>query len=141
MADNDKIIEEVTSADYKYGFTTNIEQEFALKGLTEDTVRFISAKKNEPEWLLEWRLKGFRAWLKMEQPEWQNVHFPKIDFQSIIYYAATKKKKQVNSLDDIDPEIRATYEKLGIPIQEQKILAGVAVDYVMDSESVITTFR
>ncbi|MDB5283559.1 MAG: FeS assembly protein SufB [Bacteroidota bacterium] len=141
MAENDKIIDEVTTNDYKYGFVTNIEQEFALKGLTEDTVRFISAKKNEPEWLLDWRLKAFSTWLKMEQPQWQNVHFPKIDFQSIIYYAAQKKKKKIESLDDVDPEIRATYDKLGIPIQEQKILAGVAVDYVMDSESVITTFR
>lgn len=141
MAESDKIIEEVTSGDYKYGFVTNIEQEFAEKGLTEDTVRFISAKKEEPEWMLEWRLKAFRAWEKMKQPEWQNVHFPPINFQDIIYYAATRKKKKLESLDDIDPEIRATYEKLGIPIQEQKILAGVAVDYVMDSESVVTTFR
>ncbi len=141
MAENDKIIDEVVANDYKYGFTTNIEQEFAAVGLSEDTVRFISAKKNEPEWMLEWRLKAYKAWLKMEQPKWQNVHFPNIDFQSIIYYAAQKKKKVINSLDDVDPEIRATYDKLGIPIQEQKLLAGVAVDYVMDSESVITTFR
>ncbi len=91
--------------------------------------------------MLEWRLKAFRAWLKMEQPKWQNVHFPEINFQDIIYYAAAKQKKKINSLEDLDPEIRATYEKLGIPIQEQKVLAGVAVDYVMDSESVITTFR
>ncbi len=141
MAENDKIIDEVVANDYKYGFTTNIEQEFAAIGLSEDTVRFISAKKNEPGWMLEWRLKAFRAWLKMEQPKWQNVHFPEIDFQSIYYYAAQKKKKVINSLDDVDPEIRNTYDKLGIPIQEQKLLAGVAVDYVMDSESVITTFR
>jgi Fe-S cluster assembly protein SufB len=141
MQDSDKIIEEVTRSDYKYGFTTDIEQEFATVGLTEDTVRFISAKKNEPEWMLEWRLKAYKAWLQMEQPKWQNVTFPKIDFQSIIYYAAQKKKKKIESLDDVDPEIRATYDKLGIPIQEQKMLAGVAVDYVMDSESVITTFR
>lgn len=141
MQDSDKIIEEVTGSDYKYGFTTDIEQEFATIGLSEDTVRFISAKKNEPEWMLEWRLKAYSAWLKMEQPKWQNVTFPKIDFQSIIYYAAQKKKKKIESLDDVDPEIRATYDKLGIPIQEQKMLAGVAVDYVMDSESVITTFR
>ncbi|MCX6199241.1 MAG: Fe-S cluster assembly protein SufB [Bacteroidetes bacterium] len=141
MAENDKIIDEVVGNDYKYGFTTNIEQEFAAVGLSEDTVRFISAKKNEPEWMLEWRLKAYKAWLKMEQPKWQNVHFPNIDFQSIIYYAAQKKKKVINSLDDVDPEIRSTYDKLGIPIQEQKLLAGVAVDYVMDSESVITTFR
>ncbi len=141
MSDNDKIIEEVTSSDYKYGFVTDIEQEFAAKGLTEDTVRFISEKKGEPEWMLEWRLKAYRAWIKMEQPHWQNVQFPLIDFQSIIYYAVAKKKRKINSLEDLDPEIRATYEKLGIPIQEQKVLAGVAVDYVMDSESVITTFR
>lgn len=141
MAENDKIIEEVVASDYKYGFTTNIEQEFAAKGLSEETVRFISAKKNEPEWMLEWRLKAFSAWQKMKQPEWQNVHFPEINFQDIIYYAAQKKKKEIKSLDDVDPEIRATYDKLGIPIQEQKLLAGVAVDYVMDSESVITTFR
>jgi len=141
MAENDKIIDEVVANDYKYGFTTNIEQEFAAIGLSEDTVRFISAKKEEPEWMLEWRLKAYKAWLKMEQPKWQNVHFPEIDFQSIFYYAAQKKKKVINSLDDVDPEIRNTYDKLGIPIQEQKLLAGVAVDYVMDSESVITTFR
>ena len=141
MAENDKIIDEVVANDYKYGFTTNIEQEFAAVGLSEDTVRFISAKKEEPEWMLDWRLKAYKAWLKMEQPKWQNVHFPEIDFQSIIYYAAQKRKKVINSLDDVDPEIRNTYDKLGIPIQEQKLLAGVAVDYVMDSESVITTFR
>lgn len=141
MAESDKIIDEVTQSDYKYGFVTDIEADEAPKGLSEDIVRFISAKKNEPEWMLEWRLKAYKAWLQMEQPEWQNVNFPNIDFQNIIYYSAPKQKKKVESLDDIDPEIRATYEKLGIPIQEQKILAGVAVDYVMDSESVITTFR
>ncbi len=141
MADNDKIIEEVTTGEYKYGFVTDIEQEFAAVGLNEDTVRFISKKKEEPEWMLEWRLQAFRAWEKMEQPQWQNLNFPAVNYQEIIYYAATKKKKKVESLDDIDPEIRATYDKLGIPIQEQNILAGVAVDYVMDSESVITTFR
>ena len=142
MAENDKIIDEVTTSDYKYGFVSNIEQEFAPIGLTEDIAKFISNNKStNPLWMLEWRLKAFRAWQKMVQPEWQNVHFPDIDFQKIIYYAATRNKKKINSLDDVDPEIRATYEKLGIPIQEQKILAGVAVDYVMDSESVITTFR
>ncbi len=141
MAENDAILEDHISSDYKYGFTTNIEQEFAAIGLTEDTVRFISAKKEEPEWMLDWRLKAFAAWQKMKQPKWQNVHFPEINFQDIIYYAAQKKKKKLESLDDIDPEIRDTYNKLGIPIQEQKLLAGVAVDYVMDSESVVTTFR
>lgn len=137
----DTVLQEHIDNDYKYGFTTNIEQEFAPIGLDENTVRFISAKKNEPEWMLEWRLKAFAAWKTMKQPNWQNVHFPEIDFQNIIYYAAAKKKKEIKSLDDIDPEIRATYDKLGIPIQEQKLLAGVAVDYVMDSESVVTTFR
>lgn len=141
MAESDKIIDEVTQSDYKYGFVTQIEADEAPKGLSEDIVRFISAKKNEPEWMLEWRLKAYRAWLKMEQPKWQNLQFPQVNFQDIIFYSAPKQKKKVESLDDIDPEIRATYEKLGIPIQEQKILAGVAVDYVMDSESVITTFR
>lgn len=141
MSDSDKIIEEVTGSDYKYGFVTNIEQEMAQKGLTEDTVRFISAKKDEPEWFLEWRLKAFRIWEKMKEPEWANVHYPKINFQDIIYYAAQKKKNKLNSLDEVDPELLKTYEKLGIPIQEQKLLAGVAVDFVMDSESVLTTFR
>jgi len=141
MAENDKIIAEITEGDYKYGFVTSIEQEFAKKGLTEDTVRFISEKKGEPEWMLDWRLKAFRNWQKMEEPHWQNVTFPPINYQEIIYYAASKKKKKIESLDDVDPEIRSTYDRLGIPIQEQKILAGVAVDYVMDSESVITTFR
>ncbi|MCS6818862.1 MAG: Fe-S cluster assembly protein SufB [Chitinophagales bacterium] len=137
----DDILQEHIESDYKFGFTTPIEQEFAPPGLNEDIIRFISAKKNEPEWMLNWRLEAFHAWQKMKHPHWQNVRFPEIDFQSIIYYAAPKKKKEIKSLDDIDPEIRATYEKLGIPIQEQKMLAGVAVDYVMDSESVITTFR
>ena len=137
----DTALQDHIDNDYKYGFTTDIEQEFAPIGLDETTVRFISAKKNEPEWMLEWRLQAFKSWKMMKQPKWSSVHFPEIDFQNIIYYAATKNKKVINSLDDIDPEIRATYEKLGIPIQEQKLLAGVAVDYVMDSESVVTTFR
>jgi len=137
----DTALQDHIDNDYKYGFTTDIEQEFAPIGLDETTVRFISAKKNEPEWMLEWRLQAFKAWKMMKHPKWSSVHYPEIDFQSIIYYAATKNKKVINSLDDIDPEIRATYEKLGIPIQEQKLLAGVAVDYVMDSESVVTTFR
>jgi len=141
MSDSDKIIEEVTSSDYKYGFVTQIDEDRAPKGLTEDTVRFISMKKREPEWMLEWRLKAYKAWLKMEMPHWQNVNFPKIDFQDMVFYSAPKQKKKIESLEDVDPEIRATYDKLGIPIQEQKLLAGVAVDYVMDSESVITTFR
>src|SRR5688500_5557305 len=103
MPDNDLILEEVTSSDYKYGFVTDIEQEMAPKGLNEDIVRFISAKKEEPEWMLNWRLRAYREWLKMEEPKWPNVHYPKIDFQEIIYYAAHKPKKELGSLDEVDP--------------------------------------
>lgn len=141
MSDQNQILEDLTSSDYKYGFVTDIEQEFAPKGLTEETIRFISAKKEEPEWMLEWRLKAFREWQKMPEPEWANVHFPKVDFQDIIYYAAPKPKKKLNSLDEVDPEILKTLEKLGISIDEQKRLTGVAVDVVMDSVSVKTTFQ
>ncbi|HQO31301.1 MAG TPA: Fe-S cluster assembly protein SufB [Chitinophagales bacterium] len=137
----DQILEEITSSEYKYGFTTDIEQEFAPKGLSEDTVRFISAKKEEPEWMLEWRLKAFREWQKMTEPEWANVHFPKVDFQKIIYYSAPKPKKELTSLDEVDPESLKTFEKLGISLDEQKRLSGVAVDVVFDSVSVKTTFQ
>lgn len=137
---NDIIAEQVQS-EYKYGFVTNIEQEFAEKGLNENIIRFISAKKNEPEWMLDWRLKAFAIWQKMELPAWQNLKIPTINFQDIIYYAAPKKKAKLNSLDEVDPELLRTYEKLGLPKEEQKILAGVAVDFVMDSESVFTTFK
>lgn len=140
MQDQD-ILDKVTSTEYQYGFVTDIETEVALKGLTEDTVKFISAKKNEPQWMLDWRLKAFRNWQKMEEPDWQNVHYPKIDFQDIIYYAAPKKKPQLNSLDEVDPELIKTFEKLGISLDEQKRLTGVAVDVVMDSVSVKTTFK
>ncbi len=139
--ENDDILEQVTSSEYKYGFVTNIESDDAPKGLNEDIVRFISAKKNEPEWLLEWRLKAYRHWLTMEQPEWANVTFPSIDFQDIIYYSAPKQKIAPNSLDEIDPELRKTFEKLGISLQEQKRLTGVAVDAVIDSVSIATTFK
>lgn len=141
MSEDDKILEEATSGEYKFGFVTNIEQEIAAIGLNEDVVRFISAKKNEPEWLLEYRLKAFKIWQNMEEPNWAHVQYPKIDFQSISYYAAPKEKKKLNSLDEADPELIRTYERLGIPIEEQKILAGVAVDFVMDSESVFTSFK
>jgi Fe-S cluster assembly protein SufB len=141
MQQNDQILSEATAGEYKYGFVTNIEQETAAKGLTEDTIKFISAKKNEPEWMLEWRLKAFKAWQQMKEPTWPNVLYPSIDFQEIIYYAANKKKPKLNSLDEVDPELRATYDKLGISIKEQELLAGVAVDFVMDSESVFTTFK
>lgn len=141
MPEEIDIIDQITQSDYKYGFVTNVESDNAKMGLTEDTVRFISAKKNEPEWMLEWRLKAFKAWLQMEEPTWPNVHYPKINYQDIIYYAAPKPKKVLNSLDEVDPEILDTFKKLGIPLEEQKILAGVAVDVVMDSVSVKTTYK
>ncbi|MET0360430.1 MAG: Fe-S cluster assembly protein SufB, partial [Sphingobium sp.] len=135
------------ASDYEWGFSSDVEQEFAPKGLSEDTVRFISAKKNEPEWMLEWRLKAYRHWLTMPTPDWAKLSIPPIDYQDAYYYAAPKKKIELDSLDDLDPEIRRTYEKLGIPIAEQEVLAGVkssrkiAVDAVFDSVSVATTFR
>ncbi|WON96490.1 Fe-S cluster assembly protein SufB [Sphingobacterium sp. UGAL515B_05] len=139
---DDDLLKELELEEYKYGFTTDIEMEIAAKGLTEDTVRFISAKKNEPEWLLEWRLKAFRHFLTLRMPTWQNFKAPEIDFQEISYYAAPKAKPQLNSMDEVDPELIATFEKLGIPLDEQKVLAGVvAVDAVFDSVSVKTTFR
>lgn len=138
---SNELIEQITKSDYKYGFVTNIEQEYAPKGLNEDIVRYISEKKNEPAFMLEYRLKAFRFWQQMKQPKWQKVNFPKIDFQDIYYYAAPKIKSKPKSLDEIDPEIRDTYNKLGIPLEEQKLLAGIAVDAVMDSISVATTFK
>ncbi|MCC6541439.1 MAG: Fe-S cluster assembly protein SufB [Flavobacteriales bacterium] len=139
--DTDDILREVTEKEYAYGFVTNIESELAPKGLNEDTVRFISTKKNEPEWLLEWRLEAFRGWLKMTEPTWGLLKYPAIDFQDAHYYSAPKKKPQLNSLDEADPELIKTFEKLGISLQEQKRLAGVAVDVVFDSVSVKTTFQ
>ncbi len=138
--DDNKILVDVTTSDYKYGFTTDIETEFAPKGLTEDTVRFISAKKNEPQWLLDFRLKAFNKWLQMESPNWAHLKIPIIDFQDIYYYAAPKKKKEYESLDQVDPELIDTFNKLGISLEEQKRLSGVAVDVVIDSVSVKTTF-
>jgi Fe-S cluster assembly protein SufB len=126
---------------YKYGFTTDIESEKAPKGLNEDTIRFISAKKGEPEWMLEWRLQAFRRWLQMEEPKWAKVSYPPIDFQDAYYYAAPKQEAKYASLDEVDPKLLDTYKKLGIPLAEQEILAGVAVDAVFDSVSVVTTFR
>jgi len=139
--ENDDILEQVTSSEYKYGFVTDIEADSAPKGLSEDIVRFISAKKKEPEWLLEWRLKAYRQWLNMVEPTWPNVHYPPINYQDIIYYSAPKQKIAPNSLDDVDPELRKTFEKLGISLTEQKRLTGIAVDAVMDSVSVATTFK
>ncbi len=135
------------AAKYEWGFTSAVEQEFAPKGLNEDTIRFISAKKQEPEWMLEWRLKAYRAWLTMEEVTWAKLDIPPIDFQDAYYYAEPKQKPKLGSLDEVDPEILRVYEKLGIPIEEQKVLAGVegarkvAVDAVFDSVSVATTFR
>jgi Fe-S cluster assembly protein SufB len=126
---------------YKYGFVTDIEMDMAPKGLSEDTVRFISAKKNEPEWMLEWRLAAFRRWLSMKEPKWARVHYPQIDFQDAYYYAAPKNNPLKQSLDEVDPKLLETYNKLGIPLNEQMALAGVAVDAVFDSVSVATTFK
>src|SRR5580658_3976265 len=134
-------IEEFTGQDYKYGFVTDIETETIPKGLNEDIVRLISDKKNEPEWLLEWRLRAYRHWLTMTEPTWHNVHHPPIDYQDAYYYAAPKPRKVLNSLDEVDPELLATFEKLGISLGEQKRLSNVAVDAVFDSVSVATTFR
>ena len=136
-----RTIEELANREYQYGFVTDVEAETVPKGLNEEVVRLISEKKREPEWLLEWRLKAYRTWLAMTEPTWQNVRYPAIDYQDIIYYSAPKKKPTLNSLDEVDPEIRATFEKLGIPLEEQKLFAGVAVDAVFDSVSVATTFR
>ena len=139
--ENNNILDEVTQGEYKYGFVTNIETETAPKGLNEDTIRFISAKKNEPEFMLEFRLKAFRHWLKMKQPEWAHLNIPPIDYQEIIFYAAPKQKKTLDSLDEVDPELLDTFNKLGISLEEQKRLSGVAVDAVIDSVSVKTTFQ
>ena len=141
MNDKDKILDEVTSSEYKYGFVTNIESDKFAKGLNEDVIRLISKKKNEPDWLLEWRLKSFKVWLKMKEPKWPNVKYPKVNFQDIIYYAAPKQKKKLNSLDELDPELKKTFDKLGISLEEQKRLSGVAVDVIVDSVSVATTFK
>ncbi|MBL6603473.1 MAG: Fe-S cluster assembly protein SufB [Alphaproteobacteria bacterium] len=133
-------VEEATGK-YKYGFVTDIEVDKAPKGLNEDTIRMISAKKEEPEWMLEWRLKAYQVWLKMDDPDWAMLHYPPIDYQDIHYYAAPKMAEQPKSLDEVDPELLRTYEKLGIPLHEQEMMAGVAVDAVFDSVSVATTFR
>ena len=138
---NENIIEKVTNKEYEFGFVTDIETDFAPKGLNEDIIRLISAKKEEPEWLLEFRLKAYRHWLTMKQPTWAHLNIPPIDYQDIIYYAAPKKRKELQSLDEVDPELLDTFNKLGISLDEQKRLTGVAVDAVMDSTSVKTTFQ
>ena len=141
MATSTENIEELANQDYKYGFVTDVDAEAVPAGLSEQIIRTISAKKNEPEWLLEWRLQAFRVWQTMTEPVWHNVSFPAIDFQDIIYYSAPKQKPKLESLDDLDPEIKATFDKLGIPLEEQKVMSGVAVDAVFDSVSVATTFK
>jgi len=140
MDEENKIIDEVTQGEYKYGFYTDIDMETAPKGLNEDIIRFISQKKNEPEFVLKYRLKAYRHWLTMKEPKWAHLQYPEIDFQDIIYYAAPKSKPKYDSLNEVDPELLETFNKLGISLEEQKKLAGVAVDAVMDSVSVKTTF-
>jgi Fe-S cluster assembly protein SufB len=141
MSKDDQILEEFTSKEYEHGWHVDFDADEAPVGLNEDIVRFISAKKDEPEWLLDWRLKAFRHWQQLEEPEWPNVHYPKIDFQDIKYYSAPKQKSQPKSLDEVDPELLKTFERLGISLTEQKRLTGVAVDAVIDSVSVATTFK
>ena len=138
--DQNNILEEVTNSDYKYGFHTEIEMDMAAVGLSEDTVRFISSRKNEPDWLLEFRLNAYRHWLTLTEPTWAHIQHPPISYQDIIYYAAPKRKKELKSLDEVDPELLDTFKKLGISLEEQKKLSGVAVDAVIDSVSVKTTF-
>ena len=141
MSTSTEVIQDLANREYKYGFFTDIEREEVPRGLSEATVRLISAKKNEPEWLLEWRLKAYRTWLTMTEPRWHNLVYGPIDYQDIIYYSAPKRKPALQSLDEVDPEIKRTFDRLGIPLEEQKMLSGVAVDAVFDSVSVATTFK
>ena len=138
---SDEILDEITASDYKYGFTTDIEGETVPPGLNEDVIRLISEKKNEPQWMLDWRLDAYKTWLEMEEPEWSNVTYTKPDFQAVSYYSAPKQKKELGSLDEVDPELLRTFERLGISLDEQKLLSGVAMDVVVDSVSVATTFK
>ena len=137
----DELLKEVTSTEYKYGFTTDIESDTIPKGLSEEVVRIISAKKNEPKWMLDYRLKSYKAWLEMDEPDWPNITYKKPDYQEVIYYSAPKQRPVLDSLDDLDPEMKKTFDKLGISLEEQKKLANVAVDIVMDSVSVATSFK
>ena len=134
-------LQNLVNQPYKHGFVTNIESDVAPKGLNEDIIRLISSKKNEPEWLLAFRLESYQRWLKMVEPAWQNVKYPKIDFQDISYYSAPKPKKKLASMDEVDPELLRTFEKLGVPMNERAALAGVAVDVIFDSVSVATTYK
>ena len=138
---SDEILGEITASEYKYGFTTEIESDTVPPGLNEDVIRLISSKKNEPEWMLEWRLDAYHTWSEMVEPDWPNVHYQKPDFQAISYYSAPKQKKTLDSIDEVDPELLKTFEKLGISLDEQKRLSGVAMDVVVDSVSVATTFK
>jgi Fe-S cluster assembly protein SufB len=141
MAKDNQVLEEITSKEYEHGWTVDLEADESPKGLSEEIVRFISKKKQEPEWLLEWRLKAFRNWQKMVEPKWPNVKYPEINYQDIIYYSAPKQKAGPNNLSEVDPELIKTFEKLGISLTEQKRLSGIAVDAVIDSVSVATTFK
>ena len=141
MSNDQDILEQLANREYEFGFVTDIDMDVAPLGLSEDTVRFISAKKGEPAWLLEWRLKAYHAFLKSPMPTWQNFALPEIDFQEASYYAAPRQQAKYQSLDEVDPELLATFEKLGIPLTEQKALAGVAVDAIFDSVSVVTTYK
>ncbi|MDA8581473.1 Fe-S cluster assembly protein SufB [Schleiferiaceae bacterium] len=138
---SDEILDEITATDYKYGFTTDIESDTVPPGLNEDVIRLISEKKNEPQWMLDWRLDAYKTWLEMVEPEWSNVTYTKPDFQAVSYYSAPKQKKELGSLDEVDPELLRTFERLGISLDEQKLLSGVAMDVVVDSVSVATTFK
>ncbi len=139
--EEERMLQDLAAQEYKWGFVTDIDADTVPPGLNEDVIRFISAKKEEPEWLLEWRLKAYRHWLTLEEPHWPKVDYDPVDYQSISYYSAPKQKPQLDSMDDVDPTLRETYEKLGIPLDEQKLLSGVAVDAVFDSVSVATTFK
>jgi len=141
MSKDNQLLEELTSKEYEHGWSTNLESDSAPKGLNEDIVRFISEKKNEPEWMLEWRLKAYRLWTKMVEPKWPNVTYPAINYQDVIYYSAPKQSAKPKSIEDVDPELIRTFEKLGISLTEQKRLTGIAVDAVIDSVSVATTFK
>ena len=141
MSKDDKILKEFTSKEYEHGWSVDLDVDQAPNGLNEDIVKFISKKKNEPKWLLEWRLNAFDIFKKMEEPNWANLNIPKIDFQEISYYSAPKQKSKLKSIDDVDPELLKTFERLGISLQEQKRLSGVAIDAVIDSVSIGTTFK
>ncbi len=141
MSTPQNTLEELAKQEYKYGFSTTVEADSVPPGLNEDVIRTISAKKQEPEFMLQWRLEAFRHWLTMTEPKWANIHYPPIDYQAIIYYSAPKPRKALASMDEVDPEVRATFEKLGIPLDEQKLMSGVAVDAVFDSVSVATTYK